>query len=278
MKLSLGITPRDYSVAGGVTYDADALAYFTANTAITSAADKNAINTFYLGLKSDGIYTKMKAMYLPLWSSATANKWNLINPVDTNGAFRLNFSTGWTHTSSGTTPNGISAYADTFIIPSTSLTLNSTHLSTYIRTNAVTSGGIIFGAVNTVQPAALQCSVYSNNNGSIYDCYNSTTGQGRLLGSNVADSRGFALFTRSSSNSSKIFWKNSNIGSITTTGGGLPNAYNIVYGARTTDGTIGSYDSRQYSFSSVGTGLSDAEASSFYTRVQNLMTYFGLNY
>jgi hypothetical protein len=54
MKLSLGITPRDYSVKNGVTYDADALAYFNANTAITSAADKNAINTFYLGLKSDG--------------------------------------------------------------------------------------------------------------------------------------------------------------------------------------------------------------------------------
>ncbi len=99
MKLSLGLTPRDYSVAGGaVAYDTDAQAYFTANTAITSAADKNAINTFYLGLKSDGIYTKIKAMYLPLWSTATNNKWNLVNPLDTNGAFRLTFATGMTFT------------------------------------------------------------------------------------------------------------------------------------------------------------------------------------
>ena len=115
MKLSLGITPRDYSAAGGVTYDTDALAYFTANTSITSAADKNAINTFYLGLKSDGIYTKMKAMYLPIWGSAASSKWNLIN----NRTFDLSFTTGWTYSSSGITPNGTSAYADTFLIPST---------------------------------------------------------------------------------------------------------------------------------------------------------------
>ena len=52
--------------AQAVLFDADALAYITANTAITSTADKNAINTFYSGLKSDGIYTKIKAMYLPI--------------------------------------------------------------------------------------------------------------------------------------------------------------------------------------------------------------------
>ena len=38
---NLAITTKSYAVAGGVTYDADALAYFTANTAITSDADKN---------------------------------------------------------------------------------------------------------------------------------------------------------------------------------------------------------------------------------------------
>ena len=133
MKLSLGITPRDYSVAGGVTYDTDAQAYFTANTAITSSADKNAINTFYLGLKTDGIYTKMKAMYLPIWSLASANKWNLVNPLDTNLAFRLNFTTGWTHSSNGIQP--LNAYAETFLKPNVSLLQNSAHISFYSQTN-----------------------------------------------------------------------------------------------------------------------------------------------
>ena len=142
---NLAITTKNYAVAGGVTYDADALAYFTANTAITSDADKNAINTFYSGLKTDGVYSKINAMYLPLWSSATANKWNLINPVDTNGGYRLTFSTGWTHASTGMTPNGTSAYADTFL--STSVTgLNTGHLSYYSRTNT-TITGIEMGAL-----------------------------------------------------------------------------------------------------------------------------------
>ncbi len=78
MKLSLGLTPRDYSVAGGaVAYDTDAQAYFTANTAITSDADKNAINTYlFVNAKSQGYYSKIKEMILPLWSTATNNKWD----------------------------------------------------------------------------------------------------------------------------------------------------------------------------------------------------------
>ena len=95
------------------TYDADAQAYFNVNTAITSAADKNAINTFYLGLKSDNIYTKIYWMILPIWTTALNSKWNLIN----NRTYDMTFSSGWTYASNGITP--LNAFADTFLIPST---------------------------------------------------------------------------------------------------------------------------------------------------------------
>jgi hypothetical protein len=255
-----------------VAYDADAQAFITA-TGI-SGTNASAINTLVIDLKAASIWTKMKAVYPMVGGTATSHKFNLKNPLDTNAAFRLVFSGGWTHSANGSLPNGTNAYADTFLIPSSGLILNSTHFSFYSRTNA-NPGGLFFGAINTVQGFALQASVYGTNNGSIFDCYNSISGQGRLLGANVADSKGFAVFTRTASNSSKIFWNNTLNGSITTSGGALPNTYKISLSARNTNGVIGNYDNRECAFASIGDGLTDAEATAFYNAVQTFQTTLG---
>jgi hypothetical protein len=270
MKLSLGLSPRDYSVAGGaVVYDTDAQAYFTANTAITSDADKNAINTFYLGLKSDGIYTKMKAMYLPLWSSATANKWNLINPVDTNGAYRLTFSTGWTHASTGMTPNGTSAYADTFL--STSVTgLNTGHLSYYSRTNSTgnfSEIGALRSSPNSYTDLGLKTAtgayIRYNNGGVPTNVAN-------------ADSFGFYIGNRTASNVLKLFKNGSSIQSLTTASLATTTV-SMTLAATNNNGSIINYSNRECCFSSIGTGLTDTEATNFTNNVNALMTYFSLN-
>ena len=265
MKLSLGITPRDYSAAGGITYDADALAYFTANTTITSAADKNAINTFYLGLKSDGIYTKMKAMYLPIWGSAASSKWNLVNPLDTDAAYRLTFATGWSFSSNGITGNGTSAFANTFLNPNV-MAQNSIHGSIYSRTDA----------------NGLFCD-FGSNNGNAFELltrylgnsliYVNTTTNAQVSSST---SRGFYQINRVINNLQKLFRNgtsilNSSINSVT------PSNLPISISAENFNGTNYSYSARQYSFASFGDGLTDAEASNFYTRVNTLMTYFAIN-
>lgn len=283
MKLSLGITPRDYSVAGGITYDADALAYFTANTAITSDADKNAINTFYLGLKSDGIYTKIKAMYLPIWGSAASSKWNLINPLDTNGAFRLTFSTGWTFSTGGALPNGTSAYADTFLIPNTNLTSNSHHLSFYSRTNNTTTGYEL--ACTSVQASSTQYGymlLAARESATSY--YQQQTQNINAITPSEANTLGFYNGTRTSSTSFKAFKNGVLRGTNTNTASGIASflAINSLYlGAYNLNNngaisTIG-YSNRQCSFASIGNGLTDAESSNIYTRVNTLMTYFGIN-
>lgn len=271
MKLSLGLSPRDYSVAGGVTYDADAQAYFTANTAITSDADKNAINTFYLGLKSDGIYTKIKAMYLPIWGSDTASKWNLINPLDTDAAFRLKFSSGWTHSSSGMIGNGTSSFSDTFLNPTTSLTLNSTHLSFYSRTSTASSNWQDIG--NTVPPAQFGISA-GFANVAYSDCYNYNTG--RISQANT-DAKGFYLQSRTTSAIHKFFKNGSQFGTTNTGASGSFTNQTIYIGALRQSSSAPYNSARQYSFASIGDGLTDAEASNFYTRVNTLMTYFGIN-
>ena len=265
MKLSLGITPRDYSVAGGVTYDADALAYFTANTAITSAADKNAINSFYLGLKSDGIYTKIKAMYLPIWGSAATSKWNLVNPLDTNAAFRLTFhGTSWAYSSSGMTPNN--AYADTYLVPSTTLTLNSTHLSYYSRTSV--NGSYDIGS--QIVGAGLTLGI--RDAGFTYVRVN-TTGAGTESNILNADGKGFYQANRTSSTVQSII-KNNTINNYSVNSVSRP-TNNIFIGA--INNPIIYYGNKQCAFASIGNGLTDTEATNFYTRVNTLMTYFGIN-
>jgi hypothetical protein len=272
MKLSLGLSPRDYSVAGGaVVYDADAQAYFTANTAITSDADKNAINTFYLGLKSDSIYTKIKAMYLPLWSSATANKWNLVNPVDTNAGYRLTFSTGWTHSSSGMTPNGTSAFADSFI--TTSITgLNSGHLSYYSRTNS-TGAYVEMGALQNSPNSYTDLAANLSGVGAFIRYNNG----GSPTGITNTNSTGFYINTRTASNSLKFFKNGSLFQSLTTVSNSTSATRSIYIGALNNQGNAINFSNRQCSFASIGTGLTDTESTNFSNRVNTLMTYFGIN-
>ncbi len=261
------------------SYDGDAANYFRANTAITSPLDKRAISDFYLGLKSDGIYTKIKAMYLPIWGSAASSKWNLINPLDTNAAFRLTFTTGWTYSSGGMTPTN--AYASTFLIPGTNLTNNNSHISVYLRTNSDNTGTDI-GIQDDMGVGVLQSSYYliPRYSNTLYGTIQ-TDDANRVSGSNT-DSRGFYITSRTTSTSLKQYKNSSIFGTNTNTSTGLRARFSIPLGALRyiTDAgsdTYGNYSNRQQSFASIGDGLTDTESSNFYSRVNTLMTYFGIN-
>jgi hypothetical protein len=114
--------------------DADAQAFITA-AAITNPTQQAAINTLVVDLKGYNVWTKMKAVYPFVGGTAASHKFNLKNPLDTDAAFRLVFSGGWTHSSTGALPNGTNAFADSFVNVGTHLALNSTHVSVYSRTN-----------------------------------------------------------------------------------------------------------------------------------------------
>jgi hypothetical protein len=252
-------------------YDVDAQNYFNANTTITNTADKNAINTFYLGLKSDGIYTKIKAMYLPIWGSAGTSKWNLVNPLDTNAAFRISFATGMTFTSGGMTSNGTSGYADTWLNSSTDLTLNNTHISFYSRTNNTLQQVEIGSSTGSTNQLQLACNFQAV--GSFSDQYNI----GSRITTSQTDSRGLFLATRTSSSIHKLFKNGSQIGTTNTSAGGTLVNLKTVILATNVNNIVSTYSTKQCSFASIGNGLTDAEVTNLYTRVNTLMTYFGIN-
>jgi len=74
-------------------------------------------NTFYIGLKSNNIYSKLKTIYRMRWGNAAQNKFNGVNPLDTDAAFRLVFSGTWTYDNFGSLPNGTNAFANSYFTP-----------------------------------------------------------------------------------------------------------------------------------------------------------------
>lgn len=89
---------------------------FASATGITDVTILGALNTFDLGLISNSLDTKMKALYPFVGGTATTHKYNFMDSRDLNAAFRLQFSGGFTHSSTGALPitNG---KAQTFYTP-----------------------------------------------------------------------------------------------------------------------------------------------------------------
>ena len=88
---------------------------FIAATGISDTTIINALNTMDLSLISNGLDTKMKALYPFVGGTASTHKYNFMDARDLDAAFRLAFNGGWTHSSTGALPNGTNGYANTFL-------------------------------------------------------------------------------------------------------------------------------------------------------------------
>jgi hypothetical protein len=263
------INPYVYS---GITYDPDAQAFITASG--ISGTNATAINQLVLDLKSANIWTKFKAIYPIIGGSASSHKFNLINPLDTNGAFRLSFSTGWTHSSTGMLPNGTSAFTDTFIVPNTSLLADSNHLSFYRRTNLATgSSSSTIGSDNgstgycrmTIRGASNQTAhIYGGTNGT----YNSPE----------TSSLGLYVAVRSSSTASQLYKNGSLVGNGNSANGSTSQiTQTLLIGAARSSTSVTYYDNKQCAFASIGDSLTAGEVTSFNTAVATFQTTLGRN-
>jgi hypothetical protein len=259
-------------ISGAPTTDPDAQAFITA-AAITDPTQQAAINTLVVDLKGYSIWSKMKALYPFVGSTASQQKFNLKDPRDLDAAFRLQFFGGWTHSVNGALPNGSNAYADTKFNPSTNSLLNSTHFSFYSRT--ITSSNIfevesgVTSSINALNLLSLRVSNIT------YAAINSAATYTTLIDT---DSRAFYIANRTASNVLNI-WRNSvKAATGTTTSNTLPNG-NHWLGAFNNIPSPGSlyYSTKQCAFASIGEGLTDTEAANFYTAVQAFQTTLGRN-
>ena len=249
------------------SFDADAVAFFDRVTTAggsLSLTEKQAVNTLVVDMKAYGIWSAMKAVYPMVGASAAACSQNL-----KSSSFTGSFTSGWTFASTGATPNGTSAYFDTTLLPSASLTLNNTHLSIYSRTNTASQNRGDMGAYTSTTSDAITIATAFGN-----ICYMgaySFSAVGNYVQFSNTDSRGFYINTRISTTSFKGF-KNTTLGNTVTNSTGSLTTKSIFIGAENNNGTATSFSNREYALASIGDGLTDTQASNFYTAVQAFQT------
>ena len=248
-------------------------AFLTAS-AITDATIRSALNTLDVGLISNSLDTKMKALYPFVGGTASTHKFNFMNSADTDDAFRLAFSpTGWTHSNTGALPNGTSAFANTFLNPTTSLT-TSLGLSYYSRTNANTATDQVDIGVITSLDYFYLTTQY--NAGTIVNRFFGRCASASFaINTANADARGY-YYLGKTGNGTNLFksFKNGIIQDTQTGAGVNPN--NTVYiGAANVGGSTLYYTNRECAFATISDGLTDSEATNCYTLVQAFQTTLG---
>ena len=254
-------------VAVTPSLDPDAEAFLTA-TGITDPTIESAINTLVLDLKSAGVWSKMIAIYPYVGGNATTHKYNLIDPQDTDAAYRMTFAGGVTHSSNGIQGNGSTGVGYTHINIGTDVTQNDVLASTYLRTNSQSLadfGGI--GSANGIQ----LFSRYSDNNA--YSKLMNSTNYSRAS----TDSSGFWQLSRTSSASYYVQQDTTRNTASYTSVSQTSAEYIAVMAFGTTETTATQFSNRQHAYSAFGQGLSTTEMDDHYTAVQDFQTTLGRN-
>ena len=266
-RLFEGETPTNLGLIGNISLlDADTSAFITRVTAAggtLNLTEITAVNNLVLQLKIDNLWTSLKAIYPMVGSSAAACSQNL-----KSASFTSTFSSGWTFGSTGVTPNGTSAYMDTGFNTSSNLTQTSAHLSTYIRTNVSTNGYDIGNSANlgaTLQPTFLITRYVADL------AYFGLADTSYTTNTSSVNALGFWCGATNGSLTQNIYKNGTSIKTGTATAGTFANN-NLYVGAINGGGAANFFSVKQTAFVSIGDGLTNTDASNFYTAVQAFQT------
>jgi hypothetical protein len=265
--------------------DEDAESFLTA-AGITDNIEYWAVIKLTRDLKSNNLWSKMKAIYPFVGGTASTHKWNLKDPRDVDAAFRLSFQGGWTHSITGADPNGTNAYANTFFTPNGQLALFDGHLSYYARENITVTGstqsvigvGSNSGGWNGREAWFIEFA--SNNANYSHHSTNATTDRGYVTP--TISMQGYSIGTRRTSDPTTLkFFKNNILisSASTSVAGQALNIYPVYIASfrnQTTSSPFASnYTSNECAFATIGNGLTDSEVSSLHTIVQKYQTTLG---
>lgn len=255
--------------SGGVAFDADAQAFITA-ASITDPTQQAAVNQLVVDLKGYSLWSKMKAVYPFIGSSASSHKWNLKDPRDLDAAYRLSFAGGWTHGSTGAAPNGTNAYAVPFLNVRSVCSDTSHSFGIYSRT-ASTTGTQVYG----VWDSSALTYLHHNVSGGNFISGDITT----LNTYTAAPTTKLINCSRTANNSFKTYRNGSVLNTNTAiSASALPN-YGITFGARfrgnSTDFDF--FDAHEIAFAYISDGLSDTDVSNLATAVNTMQTSLSRN-
>jgi hypothetical protein len=151
---------------------------------------------------------------------------------------------------------------NTGIAPSANLSQNSAHLSYYSRTG----GGSLQSEMGTTNGATNRIMI-SFSFGAI--CYNAVNNGVTQFNSGITT--GFMIANRIISTQIKTFRNASVLNTTSSNSTGLHTGNIAILAVNDSSGVV-QYSTKQCAFASIGDGLTDTEASNFYTAVQAFQT------
>jgi hypothetical protein len=266
-----GFTNSILNAANAAT-DSDATAFITA-ASITSTTQITAISNLVFDLKQNNLWNKMYAIYPFVGGTSVDNhKYNLKDPRDLDAAYRLVFSGSWTYSNLGialTSTTGSTNFANTFFNPfsSSSVSQDSIHISVYISSGLTDTTSIMGSLVGAAGGSNALQITRSVNHGATVNGGNSNDFI-QIGGGSVS---GHMIGNRTSSTVANT-WLNGTKAATNTTASIAPPNFNIYLGARNQAGTATISSSRQIRFASIGSGLTDSDASIFSTIIESYQT------
>jgi hypothetical protein len=256
-----GNTTGGFKARYVIPVDEDAQAFFSRVTmagGTLSTTEQTAITTLVVTLKSIGVWSLMKAIYPMVGASAASCAQNL-----KSSSFTGTFTSGWTFSSTGATPNGTSAYMNTGYIESTNSTIDNQHISVYLRTN-VSGLQCDIGAENA--DFNIQSNIFSNYNNALYARIHAVNNGIAINYSTLG------LFTANRVASTQVQgWKNTTKNTLSNNSVGLPTV-SLYIGSANVNNSPLYYSAKQNAFASIGDGLTDTQISDFYDAVQAFQT------
>lgn len=248
--------------------DADVQAFLTA-TGITDPTIEAALDTFVTDLKTNGLWTKMNAIYPFVGGTATTHKYNLVDPQDTDAAFRLTFVGGMTHSSTGVVSNGSTGYADTHMNASTDIGGGQDDIHMMSYEDSVTAiNGATAGARNNTQWIFFNTKRASDNS----FVGRASTASAAVIAHSVTQGA-FGISRTSSANF--IGFVNTTKSTVTATSSALPNFDIYIGGAYNNFGTASAFTARTSQLYTLGSGLSSSEIDTLVSAAAQLQTDLG---
>ena len=246
-----------------------------ANGAVgVDAGVSGATRTMFNQLFTQGLWTKLDAFWPFLGQVAATHKFNAKNPVDADSAFRLTFVGGWTHDANGITPDGITTDANTYIVPSSAMTLTDSSMGYYYSSTASTrSFPTEMGSSYFSEGITLSARMPGDNNfiGRLWGNWNVT-------GYATSAETGSLIISRTASNVLKLYRRG--VLNYTNTGGAgtktnTTGTIRIGSNFRVDSGNITERSDRNLRFAFVGKGLDDTEAGNLDAIIQNYQIALG---
>lgn len=233
-------------------------------TGITDVTILNALNTLDLGLISNGLDSKIKALYPFVGGDSTKHSYNLMN----TSAYQITWYGGVTHNSNGITGNGSNGYGNTNF-NNNLITSNNTAFGIYSKTDL--NGDYVFMGAR-------------GSNSSISTIFPRTSNQFLSLASgwytsyaNVSNtnSTGFFQSVRTSS-TNVVAVKNSTSTSFSITTAGTNNGNFCLLQSGINNGASNEYISpANLAFAYIGEGMTSSDAINLNSLVQSFQTALG---